>query len=309
MPRTAQPAWHGSAGDNHRHARRRYRLSFVTLLMTLPPPASLYRMLLRGDSSGPSLVKLAASFASFLRRFTRSVAARALHSVLARYALCRITARRARHRLFLYEMGLHLSNAEAARGRLLPFQFQQHRVGNRLHADGIGAVALMILRPAWIVVDCPRKRVTRVGPAPFPRPAADACFTASSGLRALTNPRRREVISLTGGPVIRTARHGCERAASRLVPLAAGDQRGGAFPSPCTRWAGPAPLLGLAADRLWLVRKKRVRQGMLGYAALTLIVPGSRRSPRYPLIPAMIRIRFPKRDPGSGTKGGNRDSQ
>jgi hypothetical protein len=227
----------------------------VTLLMTLTAAGFDDRMLY-GATIWAKPAKFAASFALFFATLFL-VAARlsdsVLHARTIRITLAVLVT------AFLYEMGY--ISLQAARGVSSHFNFSSIASEIAFMLMGIGAVALMICAGV-IGVIAARDREARLSPGL--RSGALHGFVWAAALTILLGGS----ISLTGGPVIRTP----DTDAS--VPLlgwslAAGDQRVAHFLALHAMQAGP--LLGLAADRLgWC--EKRVRQGMLGYAALTLIV-------------------------------------
>ncbi|MGY6644825.1 MAG: hypothetical protein ACXIVD_06345 [Salinarimonas sp.] len=267
-PRTAKPAWHGSAGDTIATLGVLTGLSLVTLLMTLTAAGFDDRMLY-GATVWAKPAKFAASFALFFATLFL-VAARLSERVL-RARTIRITLA-ALVTAFLYELGY--ISLQAARGVSSHFNFSSIAPEIAFMLMGIGAVALMICAGA-IGVIAARDREARLSPGL--RTGVLHGFVWAAALTILVGGS----ISLTAGPVIGTPD------SDASVPLlgwslAAGDQRVAHFLALHAMQAGP--LLGLAADRLgW--REKRVRQGMLGYAALTLIV-WIQALAGYPLIPA-----------------------
>ena len=266
-PRTAQPAWHVSAGDTIATLGALTGLSLVTLLMTLTAAGFDDRMLY-GATVWAKPAKFAASFALFFATLFL-VAARLSDSVLRARTIRIILA--VLVTAFLYEIGY--ISLQAARGVSSHFNFSSIASEIAFMLMGIGAVALMICAGV-IGVIAARDREARLSPEL--RSGVLHGFVWAAALTILVGGS----ISLTGGPVIGTP----DTDAS--VPLlgwslAAGDQRVAHFLALHAMQAGP--LLGLAADRLgW--REKRVRQGMLGYAALTLIV-WIQALAGYPLIP------------------------
>lgn len=260
--------WRKPSGDTITTLGALTGLSFVTLLMALAAAGFDDRMLY-GTTVWAKPAKFAASFAFFFAT---------LFLVATRLSECVLQSRAIRVTLavlataFLYEMGYIA--LQAARGMSSHFNFTSLASEIAFMLMGVGAVALMICVGVfgWLAA---RDRDARF--APGLRSGVLYGFIWAAALTILVGGS----ISLTGDPVIGTP----DPAAS--IPffgwsLAAGDQRAAHFLALHAMQVGP--LLGLAADRVgW--RERRVWQGMLIYAALTL---GAwiQALAGYPLIPA-----------------------
>jgi hypothetical protein len=242
-------------------------LSLVTLLMTLTAIAFDDRMLY-GATVWAKPAKFAASFALFFATLflvATRLSDRALQTRTIRITLAVLVT------AFLYEMGYIA--LQAARGVSSHFNFTSIASEIAFALMGLGAVALMICVGIFGVLAA-RDREARLSPGL--RSGVRQGFVWAAALTILVGGS----ISLTGGPVIGTP----DTDAS--VPLlgwslAAGDQRVAHFLALHAMQAGP--LLGLAADRLgW--HERRVHQGMLVYAALTIAL-WLQALAGYPLIP------------------------
>lgn len=242
-------------------------LSLVTLLMAVTAIAFDDRMLY-GATVWAKPAKFAASFALFFATLflvAARLSDRALHARTMRITLAVLVT------AFLYEMGY--ISLQAARGVSSHFNFSSIASEIAFALMGLGAVSLMISVGMFGVLAA-RDREACLSPGL--RSGVLHGFVWAAALTILVGGS----ISLTGGPLIGAPDP------DATVPLlgwslAAGDQRVAHFLALHAMQAGP--LLGLAADHLgW--REQRVRQGMIAYAALTLIV-WIQALAGYPLIP------------------------
>ncbi len=231
-------------------------LSLAALLIALAA-AGLDARTLYGESVWAKPARFAASFALFFatlalvaaRLSPRAQASRGLRAAVAVLAAA-----------FLYEISyIHV---QAARGVSSHFNFATLAAEIHFALMGIGAVALMVYVGA-IGVLAGRDSDARLGPGL--RRGVRLGFLWSAALTILAGVS----IALMGGPLT-----GAPPPDAAALPLlgwsgAVGDLRPAHFLALHAMQAGP--LLGLWADRRgWPVA--RVRQALLGYAALTLAV-------------------------------------